>query len=298
MLFLHPSRSPPGPDLYILSPRFVSRDREISIHALRVEGDGFLITPCRRVSLFLYTPSGGRATSVISSTVLSYQISIHALRVEGDPQPQTLSRPCPISIHALRVEGDSPVCTHWLHGLKIFLSTPSGWRATARSRLHLVQFPISIHALRVEGDSPAAREHRRGPRNFYPRPPGGGRHSPTFAIGRQPRFLSTPSGWRATNALFGYMTYAIDFYPRPPGGGRRHPLLVMLTAKGFLSTPSGWRATLNIVHYDTATLFLSTPSGWRATYLTYTDAISYEFLSTPSGWRATTSTFITCPSRT
>ena len=39
MLFLHPSRSPPGPGLYILSPRFVSRDREISIHALRVEGD-------------------------------------------------------------------------------------------------------------------------------------------------------------------------------------------------------------------------------------------------------------------
>lgn len=38
-LFLSPSPAPLGPGLYILYPHFVSRDREIPIHALRMEGD-------------------------------------------------------------------------------------------------------------------------------------------------------------------------------------------------------------------------------------------------------------------
>ena len=56
-----------------------------------------------------------------------------------------------ISIHALRVEGDDyyPVlrCRN-----VIFLSTPSGWRATADDTVFKHTVPISIHALRVEGD--------------------------------------------------------------------------------------------------------------------------------------------------
>ena len=36
---------------------------------------------------------------------------------------------------------------------RVFLSTPSGWRATRRSvRVPRDEFSISIHALRVEGD--------------------------------------------------------------------------------------------------------------------------------------------------
>ena len=57
-------------------------------------------------------------------------ISIHALRVEGDSLPPPLGRPLPV-----------------------FLSTPSGWRATQlKKNLHYRQ-NISIHALRVEGDN-------------------------------------------------------------------------------------------------------------------------------------------------
>ena len=57
-------------------------------------------------------------------------ISIHALRVEGDLHAHGVSRfSVRISIHALRVEGDNsalqPQCT-----FMVFLSTPSGWRAT------------------------------------------------------------------------------------------------------------------------------------------------------------------------
>ena len=58
-----------------------------------------------------------------------------------------------ISIHALRVEGDEPEYTARMDEL-IFLSTPSGWRATAVRRRKTVEaVKISIHALRVEGDS-------------------------------------------------------------------------------------------------------------------------------------------------
>ena len=78
------------------------------------------------------------------------------------------------------------------------------------------------------------------------------------------RFLSTPSGWRATTAA-----------------------LCRYTTIRFLSTPSGWRATAFATAADNIVKFLSTPSGWRATkYLIYDNGAS-QFLSTPSGWRAT-----------
>ena len=125
-------------------------------------------------------------------------ISIHALRVEGDVYT------CPllmcnhtISIHALRVEGD------YKHFFNRF-----------------AEVKISIHALRVEGDN-RLNERQKACKNFYPRPPGGGRQddlsfvdTPTDFYPRPPgggrhlrrahtracttRFLSTPSGWRAT----------------------------------------------------------------------------------------------------
>ena len=56
---------------------------QISIHALRVEGD---------VQRRRFRNTDG--------------ISIHALRVEGDQGPRTPETARVISIHALRVEGD------------------------------------------------------------------------------------------------------------------------------------------------------------------------------------------------
>ena len=55
-----------------------------------------------------------------------------------------------------------------------FLSTPSGWRATVFLKVDIHRVVISIHALRVEGDH---FHFARGfvTTNFYPRPPGGGR---------------------------------------------------------------------------------------------------------------------------
>ena len=148
----------------------------ISIHALRVEGDreargvrcrrladfyprppggGRLFFSKRRISTatFLSTPSGWRATpSPCRKSRPPGYISIHALRVEGDKQKLFFARALFfISIHALRVEGDGQ----------------------ERDDQHACG--ISIHALRVEGDSTLHSTQHRA-LNFYPRPPGGGRH--------------------------------------------------------------------------------------------------------------------------
>ena len=170
--------------------------------------------------VFLSTPSGWRATWALDNAPSGSLISIHALRVEGDsPMSNTAPRRCWISIHALRVEGDAVTYTAQTFVDALFLSTPSGWRAT------------------LTGGRPPDR----------------------------PEFLSTPSGWRATI----------------------QKIHLLYSAGTFLSTPSGWRATS--MHWATATLpaFLSTPSGWRATPCCRVNLFRFRFLSTPSGWRAT-----------
>ena len=103
---------------------------------------------------------------------------------------------------------------------------------------------ISIHALREEGDASPVQPLRMVG-NFYPRPPRGGRPSPS----------SLPS-WRGGN-----------FYPRPPRGGRRGPLTCAFDISSqFLSTPSARRATDHrIADLEEKERFLSTPSARRAT---------------------------------
>ena len=79
---------------------------EISIHALREEGDtdadGHQVT----VVEFLSTPSARRATQAGPAGLRRHAISIHALREEGDPGHMAQRRLLGISIHALREEGD------------------------------------------------------------------------------------------------------------------------------------------------------------------------------------------------
>ena len=126
----------------------------ISIHALREEGD--LGAQVRRVveRAFLSTPSARRATRDHVQRPLTTEISIHALREEGDLMSVSFLRsgdyfyPRPprggrrpvcgkviathkISIHALREEGD--IGRHGLFvAIQGFLSTPSARRATCQ----------------------------------------------------------------------------------------------------------------------------------------------------------------------
>ena len=139
------------------------------------------------------------------------------------------------------MEGDATVCATFRRG-RIFLSTPSGWRATKICRGQQNRDPISIHALRVEGDIPKAGG-RLPPGHFYPRPPGGGR--PLTAV-----ILSRP----AAISIHALRVEGDTFRSQRRG---REPK--------FLSTPSGWRATRDQMIGEIEQEFLSTPSGWRAT---------------------------------
>ena len=190
---------------------------------------------------------------------------------------------------------------------------------------------ISIHALRVEGDHPSAKSiskkfyfYPRPPgggrpfqlstglpqKHFYPRPPGGGRRAPFFALCSICRFLSTPSGWRATrthkitehhtvflstpsgwratHSIYQDMLKLRYFYPRPPGGGRQVDALTdefasaisihALRVEGDCSPECLAKYRLISIH----ALRVEGDCRSRRTLPTV-----FQFLSTPSGWRAT-----------
>ena len=99
------------------------------------------------------------------------------------------------------------------------LPTPFRWRETKVDYIVQHRIGISIHALRVEGDIHGILLFEQTA-DFYPRPPGGGRHVTLLTNSTLSIFLSTPSGWRATSLHRRCRTKAPNFYPRPPGGGR------------------------------------------------------------------------------
>ena len=97
---------------------------------------------------------------------------------------------------------------------------------------------ISIRALRVEGDPALFRLPISFP-NFYPRPPGGGRHRPQrrgrLFLHFYPR---PPGGGRHHRFVVGVCRF--DFYPRPPGGGRRRrPRRTCSRCQDFYPRPPG-----------------------------------------------------------
>ena len=103
--------------------------KEISIHALREEGDGIGQLRDSASYRFLSTPSARRATPKTSSLVgaLSFLSTPSARRATRSKRITILMSE--ISIHALREEGD--VVVKVCGGFTIiFLSTPSARRAT------------------------------------------------------------------------------------------------------------------------------------------------------------------------
>ena len=175
-----------------------SPTKEISIHALREEGDANANCWGGRFQRFLSTPSARRATMLFLTVRRVYTrfLSTPSAR-RATRNSFYIGRLSPISIHALREEGDASkaAISQYLSG---FLSTPSARRATAEAGMCL------------------------GPlRYFYPRPPRGGRQPPKFRMGVIKLFLSTPSARRATRQTIRRAAKRQNFYPRPPRGGRR-----------------------------------------------------------------------------
>ena len=148
---------------------------QISIHALREEGD-----PCSRFrpcscSRFLSTPSARRATSF--STIphpMPYDFYPRPPR-GGRPTVRLTIRPPSFYFYPRPPRGGRPVFWYRLRSVLEFLSTPSARRATSSTmRVQLIF------------------------EDFYPRPPRGGRrvwHCPDC---NHRVFLSTPSARRAT----------------------------------------------------------------------------------------------------
>ena len=159
-----------------MSSAAASARREISIHALREEGDC-----CYQAG---------------QDSVL---ISIHALREEGDghsgavlrgdtdfyPRPPRGGRPAgqrtaPMPCRFLSTPSARRATRAGVGQVAMesqFLSTPSARRATGAGHERGLAYAISIHALREEGDRRTAHaEH--GVDDFYPRPPRGGRPLP------------------------------------------------------------------------------------------------------------------------
>ena len=148
---------------------------DISIHALREEGDTAIEKAFKGNVVFLSTPSARRATRLIMAIKAALKY-FYPRPPRGGRRNYGIAdlRGVRISIHALREEGDQTVRA--LHREPVrFLSTPSARRATAsppttspgsahfyprpprggrrgKKMVGVASNKISIHALREEGD--------------------------------------------------------------------------------------------------------------------------------------------------
>ena len=194
----------------------------ISIHALRGEGDSLLVHPVYCIGKFLSTPSAGRATVVAQITPLTQlDISIHALRGEGDVHSGGYG-------HTGKQFLSTPSAGRATLGVRprlmmdyIFLSTPSAGRATHKNGHFRALSQLFLSTPSAGRATVLSRLAIRNPQNFYPRPPRGGRPPEgngarlmkaisihalrgegdacmTFFHARGATFLSTPSAGRAT----------------------------------------------------------------------------------------------------
>ena len=216
--------------------------QEISIHALREEGDASDLHK-KRSGWYFYPrpPRGGRPSGFSRTLSLSRFLSTPSARRATSER------------------------RHWHIGQSLFLSTPSARRATTgrhpvqhRDRhfyprpprggrpchqCHLLLYFLflSTPSARRATSEPSASKPE--PTNFYPRPPRGGRPPPRPSRATATSFLSTPSARRATpwHRRTCWPKHISIHALREEGDCRF--LQDAVEAKKFLSTPSARRAT-------------------------------------------------------
>ena len=219
----------------------VYSDSQISIHALREEGDAWPTEAGESVRHFYPRPPRGGRPRLHRGATDTGNFYPRPPRGGRQGARKIILEVIHISIHALREEGDPVASTHSC-APSVFLSTPSARRATT-----------------------APSWTQRPSANFYPRPPRGGRlpasiRSPIFF-----RFLSTPSARRATHSHTDPQLHSINFYPRPPRGGRRPDDLIACAKVDFYPRPPRGGRLLLLMVLTSFMVFLSTPSARRAT---------------------------------
>ena len=128
------------------------KEKGISIHALREEGDDIIAAykDAYDISIHALREEGDRRLHLLPHVL---RISIHALREEGDAGLERQdARPDPISIHALREEGDFSLSGVTFVHFDFYPRPPRGGRRDFHeSQIFVIE--ISIHALREEGDT-------------------------------------------------------------------------------------------------------------------------------------------------
>ena len=170
---------------------------DISIHSLRMEGDGGL---------------------GMKHTAATY-ISIHSLRMEGDcvfvviyklmlyfnPLPPHGGRQSVVSDRSTAPRHFNPLPPH---GGRLF---PAG---CTKSELYFNPLP-------PHGGRPINFVRRLLITDFNPLPPHGGRLPINIKWYRCFPFQSTPSAWRETTLIIMFSGSIMDFNPLPPHGGRQ-----------------------------------------------------------------------------
>ena len=170
--------------------------QEISIHALREEGDTLAATLAR-----------------------TYKISIHALREEGDLERQEYSF---TKIKFL----STPSARRATHMDIYYFNVPCNFypRPPRGGRPGTTDKPAPYEDFYPRpprgGRLPVVAVSTTAPENFYPRPPRGGRRAGVGQVAMESQFLSTPSARRATYLRRFPLYTRTNFYPRPPRGGR------------------------------------------------------------------------------
>ena len=175
--------------------------------------------------------------------------------------------------------------------LGIFLSTPSGWRATkvgSRPR-------ASVRYFYPRPPGGGRRRHPATPASscpyFYPRPPGGGRLLASAYVSNTLGISIHALRVEGDVSAPGLLPFSQNFYPRPPGGGRPCIRLLFLLWRYFYPRPpGGGRRHLGRRLSDPQWYFYPRPpGGGRPARGNFHGLYIEIFLSTPSGWRATLS---------
>ena len=236
---------------------------EISIHALREEGDREIQTDrAWRANFYPRPPRGGRPNPPVWVELISGFLSTPSAR-RATSQVE-MARRINKDFYPRPPRGGRRETFWGRLRRRVFLSTPSARRATRHFRRVIVGADISIHALREEGDRCRPPWQCRGS-YFYPRPPRGGRPMPGYCGYFSNRFLSTPSARRATLPRGGKFRHRRHFYPRPPRGGRPRTCWIFCYRWYFYPRPPRGGRHIFSKTLTGVLIFLSTPSARRAT---------------------------------
>ena len=126
---------------------------DISIHALREEGDRIAVSLTLKLFNFYPRPPRGGRPNVRKLGLVPTFISIHALREEGDLICSAHGTAPPEHFYPRPPRGGRRIAADVAPIVLKFLSTPSARRATAYKDRDDSVTDISIHALREEGDA-------------------------------------------------------------------------------------------------------------------------------------------------